>query len=183
MADPSTFTAVDLSRLPAPTIVETLDFDTIYGQMLAALQALVPAFDATVESDPVIKLLQVAAYRELLLRARVNDAARARFILIRRITRLRNRWVLSPPWLDIWPANWPERIDGTLRNTVTINSTSILEIGGGWGETVHITTPTLTFKNVYALRGSRLFKLAAMRTAPLSRLRSPWHVTQLHTPR
>lgn len=77
MADPSTFTAVDLSRLPAPTIVETLDFDTIYGQMLAALQALVPTFDATVESDPVIKLLQVAAYREMLLRARVNDAARA----------------------------------------------------------------------------------------------------------
>jgi phage-related baseplate assembly protein len=77
MAEPSTFTAVDLSRLPAPTIVETLDFDTIYGQMLAALQALVPTFDATVESDPAIKLLEVAAYREMLLRARVNDAARA----------------------------------------------------------------------------------------------------------
>jgi len=77
MADPSTFTAVDLSRLPAPTIVETLDYDTIYGQMLAALRELVPAFDATVESDPAIKLLEVAAYREMLLRARVNDAARA----------------------------------------------------------------------------------------------------------
>ncbi|MBC3940944.1 baseplate J/gp47 family protein [Sphingomonas albertensis] len=77
MAEPSTFTAVDLSRLPAPTIVETLDFDTIYGQMLAQLVALLPDFDATVESDPAVKLLQVAAYREMLLRARVNDAARA----------------------------------------------------------------------------------------------------------
>jgi len=77
MAEPSTFTAVDLSRLPAPTIVKTLDFDTIYGQMLAELQALVPTFDATVKSDPAIKLLEVAAYREMLLRARVNDAARA----------------------------------------------------------------------------------------------------------
>ncbi|TCP98150.1 phage-related baseplate assembly protein [Sphingomonas sp. PP-F2F-A104-K0414] len=77
MAEPSTFTAVDLSRLPAPTIVETLDFDTIYGQMLAQSVALVPDFDATVESDPAVKLLQVAAYREMLLRARVNDAARA----------------------------------------------------------------------------------------------------------
>ncbi|MES3099272.1 baseplate assembly protein [Sphingomonas faeni] len=77
MAEPSTFTAVDLSRLPAPTIVETLDFDTIYGQMLAQFVALVPDFDATVESDPAVKLLQVAAYREMLLRARVNDAARA----------------------------------------------------------------------------------------------------------
>ncbi len=77
MAEPSTFTAVDLSRLPAPTIVETLDFDTIYGQMLAQFVALVPGFDATVESDPAVKLLQVASYREMLLRARVNDAARA----------------------------------------------------------------------------------------------------------
>ena len=77
MAEPSTFTAFDLSRLPAPTIVETLDYDTIYGQMLASLQALVPTFDATVKSDPAIKLLEVAAYREMLLRARVNHAARA----------------------------------------------------------------------------------------------------------
>ncbi|MEG3166622.1 baseplate J/gp47 family protein [Sphingomonas sp. LB3N6] len=77
MAEPSTFTAVDLSRLPAPMIVETLDFETIYGQMLAQLVALLPDFDATVESDPAVKLLQVAAYREMLLRSRVNDAARA----------------------------------------------------------------------------------------------------------
>ncbi len=77
MAEPSTFTAVDLSRLPAPMVVETLDFDTIYGQMLAQLRILLPEFDVTVESDPVVKLLQVASYREMLLRQRVNDAARA----------------------------------------------------------------------------------------------------------
>ncbi len=75
MAD--TFTSVDLSRLPAPAVVEELDFDTIYAALLAQLQALLPTFDAAVESDPVAKLLQVAAYRELLLRQRVNDAARA----------------------------------------------------------------------------------------------------------
>ncbi|WP_277981532.1 baseplate assembly protein [Sphingomonas phyllosphaerae] len=70
-------TAVDLSRLPAPQVVEPLDFEAIYAAMLAALQSLVPDFDATVESDPAVKLLQVCACRELLLRARVNDAARA----------------------------------------------------------------------------------------------------------
>lgn len=74
MAD--NFTAVDLSRLPAPSVVEVLDFDTIFNAMLAQLQALLPEFDATIESDPVLKLLQVAAYREMLLRQRVNDAAR-----------------------------------------------------------------------------------------------------------
>ena len=40
MTEPSTFTAVDLLRLPAPTIGETLNLDTLYGQ----LQALLPAF-------------------------------------------------------------------------------------------------------------------------------------------
>ena len=77
MAEPSTFTAVDLSRLPAPAVIEELDYDTIYGSMLAQLRALIPTFDAAVESDPAVKLLQVAAYREMLLRQRVNDAARA----------------------------------------------------------------------------------------------------------
>lgn len=73
---PDTFTAVDLSRLPAPSIVEALNFEAIYADMLASLLIFVPDFDATVESDPAVKLLQVAAYRELLIRARVNDAAR-----------------------------------------------------------------------------------------------------------
>lgn len=72
-----TFTAVDLSRLPAPTVIEPLSFEQIYGEMLASLQALVPGFDATVESDPAVMLLQLCAYRELLLRGRINDAARA----------------------------------------------------------------------------------------------------------
>ncbi|WP_129792569.1 baseplate J/gp47 family protein [Sphingosinicella sp. CPCC 101087] len=73
----ATFTAVDLSRLPAPSIVEELSFEEIFAAMVAKLQELLPEFDATVESDPAIKVLQVAAYRELLLRARVNEAARA----------------------------------------------------------------------------------------------------------
>ena len=34
-----TFTAVDLSRLPAPQVVETLSFETILGDMLADLRA------------------------------------------------------------------------------------------------------------------------------------------------
>ncbi|WP_420142243.1 baseplate assembly protein [Sphingomonas sp.] len=71
------YTAVDLSRLPAPAIVEELDFDTIYADMRARLLALLPDFDATVESDPAVKILQVAAYSELLIRARINDAARS----------------------------------------------------------------------------------------------------------
>lgn len=70
------FTAVDLSQLPAPAIVEPLDFETILGAMLLDLQARDLSFTALVESDPAFKILEVAAYRELVLRQRVNEAAR-----------------------------------------------------------------------------------------------------------
>lgn len=74
---PGTFTAVDLSRLPFPAVVEPLDFETILAAMLADLRARAPEFDALLESDPAFKLLEVAAYRELQIRQRVNDAAKA----------------------------------------------------------------------------------------------------------
>lgn len=64
------FTAVDLSQLPAPSVVETLDFETILQAMLDDLLARDPDFSALVESDPAYKILEVAAYRELLLRQR-----------------------------------------------------------------------------------------------------------------
>jgi phage-related baseplate assembly protein len=71
------FTSVDLSRLPAPAVVETLDFEAIYAALLSEFATFFPDFDATVESDPVVKILQLVAYREMLWRQRVNDAARA----------------------------------------------------------------------------------------------------------
>jgi len=74
MAD--TTTAIDLSQLPAPTVVELLDFETIRADLIAFLQSLLPSFDATVESDPAVKLLEVFAYRELLLRQSFNERAR-----------------------------------------------------------------------------------------------------------
>lgn len=71
------FTTVNLSQLPAPNVVESLDYETILAQMLADLRSRDPAFTATVESDPAFKILEVCAYRELLIRQRVNEAAKA----------------------------------------------------------------------------------------------------------
>ncbi len=68
---------IDLTRLPAPQVVESLDYETILAAMLADLQQRDESFSALVESDPAMKVLEVAAYRELLLRQRVNDAARS----------------------------------------------------------------------------------------------------------
>ena len=70
---------IQLSMIPAPDVVETLDVETVFGQMRARLLDLAPELGAvlTLESDPIVKLLQICAYRETLLRARINDAARA----------------------------------------------------------------------------------------------------------
>ncbi len=70
-------TPIDLTLLPAPDVLEPLNYESILAAMLADLRARHPAFDALVESDPAYKLLEVCAYRELLLRHRINDAARA----------------------------------------------------------------------------------------------------------
>lgn len=70
--------AIDLSQLPAPTIIEALDYETILADMRAQLLALSPNLADAVglESEPLVKLLQVCAYRELILRQRVNEAAK-----------------------------------------------------------------------------------------------------------
>lgn len=71
--------AIDLSRLPPPDVVEPLDFEQIYDALRAHLIELAPELADTLEleSEPLAKLLQVCAYRELQLRQRVNEAAQA----------------------------------------------------------------------------------------------------------
>lgn len=72
-----TYTAIDLSRIAPPDIVEAISFEAVLAAMLADLQARAPEFTALVESDPAYKILEVAAYRETLIRQRVNEGARA----------------------------------------------------------------------------------------------------------
>ena len=69
---------VNLSALPAPQVLEDLDFEDIFQADLATFRAhMGDSWTAQLESDPVTKLLEVGAYRTLLNRARVNDAAKA----------------------------------------------------------------------------------------------------------
>lgn len=69
---------INLSALPPPEVVESLDFEVIYQGILAEFQALMGEnWSAVLESDPAVKLLEVAAYREMGQRARINDAAKA----------------------------------------------------------------------------------------------------------
>lgn len=77
---------IDLDTLPPPAVVETLSFEAIFSaardDLAQRLRPHLPDIDAILqlESDPLAKLLQAHTYRELLYRARVNDAARAHLI-------------------------------------------------------------------------------------------------------
>jgi phage-related baseplate assembly protein len=82
------FDAIDLSRLAPPNAVEPLDFETIFAAQKAAFlaawaiarayDASLPAYDTLdLETDAVAICLQASSFRELLLRARVNDGYRA----------------------------------------------------------------------------------------------------------
>ncbi|HFL5021145.1 baseplate assembly protein [Escherichia coli] len=75
---------IDLSQLPPPVVVEPLDFETLFAQRKAAFIAMYPedeqeeiARTLELESEPITKQLEENCYRELLLRQRVNEAARA----------------------------------------------------------------------------------------------------------
>lgn len=70
-------TAVDLSSLPPPDVVEALDYEAIRAEILQDYEGRYPEFTAALESEPVVKLIEAFAYREMLLRQRVNDGARA----------------------------------------------------------------------------------------------------------
>jgi phage-related baseplate assembly protein len=73
----TSFTSIDLSQIAAPGIIDALDFNTIKNAMIADLQARDSTFTALVESDPAYKIIEVCAYRELLIRERVNEGAKA----------------------------------------------------------------------------------------------------------
>ena len=67
----------DLASLPAPAVIESLSFETIFEELQAEFQSRYPDYSALLASDPAVKLLEVAAYREVLLRNRINAAAKA----------------------------------------------------------------------------------------------------------
>ena len=78
---------ITLSQLPQPDVIEVLDYETILAERKAYFVSLYPAdqqaaIAATLalESEPITKLLQENAYRELILRQRINDASVANML-------------------------------------------------------------------------------------------------------
>ncbi|AKV07181.1 baseplate assembly protein [Pseudomonas fluorescens NCIMB 11764] len=82
-----TFTPIDLAQLPDPDVVEQIDYEQILAERKAYAVSLWPVEQQTevaatlaVESEPLTKLLQENAYREMLLRQRVNEASLANML-------------------------------------------------------------------------------------------------------
>ncbi|MGC3005010.1 baseplate J/gp47 family protein, partial [Streptomyces sp. G35A] len=70
---------IDMSTVAPPDVVEPIDFEALLADLKAHMLARLPALADVLEleSEPITKLLQLMAYREVLLRQRVNEAARA----------------------------------------------------------------------------------------------------------
>lgn len=76
--------SVDFSQLAPPDIIETLDFESILAERKASLIEKFPADERNQitetldrESEPLTKFIEENAYREIVLRNRINTAARA----------------------------------------------------------------------------------------------------------
>jgi phage-related baseplate assembly protein len=73
---------INITTLPPPQVIQTVDYEALVTLMRDDLVARFPAITGVIdlESEPARKLIEVFAYREMQLRARVNDAARANLL-------------------------------------------------------------------------------------------------------
>ena len=163
---------VDIAQLGTPDVIETLSFETLLAELKADLVSRYPDIANTIdlESEPTVKLLEVAAYRELQLRARYNDEARAlllaehRLLWVDRLAIFRGR--VFPGLGDLSRdrtklafrvSELREKWDGPDPGTETA--------GGAWGVLGWLAT-NLATSSLYALtrsaqKGARLYRRAA----------------------
>lgn len=78
----SRFAQIDLSQLPVPDVIEELDFEAIVTEMKAFVIAKMPGLEQTLalESEPITALIEAFAWREMILRGRMNDVGRANML-------------------------------------------------------------------------------------------------------
>lgn len=104
----SAFNAIDLSSLAPPKIIEELSAEKIVDEYVRYFQELVKSGEAgkiaeeyeelalLLPSDPVMKIFEACAYRELLLRQRINEAAKAVMVAYAQGSDLDNLAALVP---------------------------------------------------------------------------------------
>lgn len=113
----SRFAQIDLSKLPAPDLIEVLDFEAIVADLKAFLSTSMPelAEVLALESEPVTMLIEAFAYREMILRGRINDVGRANMLATATGADLENlaallgvvRLLITPADPNVSPATEP----------------------------------------------------------------------------
>lgn len=75
---------VDLSKLPAPDVLEEIDFESLLAERKAKFISLYPEDEQAywtarlaMEAEPIVKLLEENCYLQMLERQRINNAAKA----------------------------------------------------------------------------------------------------------
>jgi len=139
----SNFTAIDLSKLPAPNVIENLDFETIFQDILNDFLEKNPTYSTLLESDPAMILLEVCAYRELLLRNRINEAAKATMLAYATGSDLENLAVsLGVQKLD-------GETDEQLRQRVQLAPEAFTNAGSVGAYTFHALSASSNIKSVW----------------------------------
>lgn len=106
VASIATSPAIDLSRLPSPQIIDQPDYETRRAAMIAQLVSVMPSFNARVESDPAIKLIETDAFEDMILVQQVVDAIRNNLIAFATGAHLEHLGALyGVSRLEITPAN------------------------------------------------------------------------------
>src|SRR5690554_3511415 len=73
---------IDMSEVPVPDVVQEPDFEQRLAQLKAQLLQAAPDLEEVLalESEPVVKLLELVSYREMLLIQQINDATRGNML-------------------------------------------------------------------------------------------------------
>jgi phage-related baseplate assembly protein len=61
-------------------IFENINYDAIFQRIKAEFLSRSPEFSALLESDPAIKILEIAAYQEMLMRFRLQEAIKSNLL-------------------------------------------------------------------------------------------------------
>jgi phage-related baseplate assembly protein len=62
------------------SVFEKIEYDAIFQRIKAEFLQRSPEFTALLESDPAIKLLEIAAYQEMLMRFRIQEAIKSNLL-------------------------------------------------------------------------------------------------------
>lgn len=135
---------INLSRLPPPDVVQPLDYETILERLKQrfkdACESRGVAFDAFVESDPAMILLEVAAYEVMLNRQTSNDDARALMLAYAQGADLRHLAANMGVEIKVIDAGDPDAIppvqptyedDALLRRRIQLAPESLTNAGTG----------------------------------------------------